>query len=136
MSGIETTFETTFESKGGGRRPHRMDVIPAGAARRMWAPDAKARIVEESFVAGANIAAIARANDLLPQQLYAWRHTVLKAREMAFVPVVVDEPDPPPLSGSSAAEIVIHASAMTIHVPENATAAHIKRVLTAVRQAT
>jgi transposase len=135
VSGIETTFETTFESKG-GRRPQRMDVIPAGAARRMWSPDAKARIVEESFAAGANIAAIARANDLLPQQLYAWRHTVLKAREMAFVPVVVDEPGPPSPSGSSAAEIVIHAGAMTIHVPENVTAAHIERVLTAIRQAT
>jgi transposase len=135
VSGIETTFETTFESKG-GRRPQRMDVIPAGAARRMWSPDAKARIVEESFVAGANIAAIARANDLLPQQLYAWRHTVLKAREMAFVPVVVDEPGPTPPSGSIAAEIVIHAGAMTVHVPENVTVAHIERVLAAMRQAT
>lgn len=133
MSGIETTFETTFESKG-GRRPQRMDVIPAGAARRMWSPDAKARIVEESFVAGANIAAIARANDLLPQHLYAWRHTVLKAREMAFVPVVVDEPDPPPPSGSTAVEVIIHAGTMTIHVPENVTVAHIERVLTAMRQ--
>jgi transposase len=113
-----------------------MDVIPAGAARRMWSPDAKARIVEESFVAGANIAAIARANDLLPQQLYAWRHTVSKAREMAFVPVVVDEPGPLSPSGSSAAEVVIHAGTMTIHVPENVTAAHIERVLTAMRQAT
>lgn len=135
MSDIETTFETTFESKG-GRRPQRMDVIPAGAARRMWVPDAKARIVEESFVAGANIAAIARANDLLPQQLYAWRHTVLKAREMAFVPVVVDEPGLMPPSGSTAVEIVIHAGAMTLHVPENVTIAHIERVLTAMRQAT
>ncbi|MEO7916479.1 MAG: transposase [Dokdonella sp.] len=133
MSGIETTFETTFESKSGGR-PQRMDVIPAGAARRMWAPDAKARIVEESFVAGANIAAVARANDLLPQQLYAWRHTVLKAREMAFVPVVVDEPGPMPPSGSTAAEIVIHAGAIAIHVPENVTTAHIERVLIAMRQ--
>jgi transposase len=55
VSGIETTFE----SKSGGR-PRRRDVIPAGAARRMWSPDFKARIVEESFAAGANIAAIAR----------------------------------------------------------------------------
>jgi transposase len=132
VSGIETTFETTFESKVGGR-PRRMDVIPAGAARRMWSPDAKARIVEKSFVAGANITAIARANDLLPQQLYAWRHTVLKAREMAFVPVVVDEPGPPP-SVSTAAEVIIQAGTMTIHVPENVTVAHIERVLTAMRQ--
>jgi transposase len=133
VSGIETTFERTFESKG-GRRPQRMDVIPAGAARRMWSPDAKARIVKESFVAGANIAAIARGNDLLPQQLYAWRHTVSKAREMTFVPVVVDEPSPRPLPVSTAAEIVIHAGTMTIHVPENVTVAHIERVLTAMRQ--
>jgi transposase len=74
VSGIETTFETTFESKG-GRRPQRMDVIPAGAARRMWAPGAKASIVEESFVAGANISAIARANDLLPSSLMRASHS-------------------------------------------------------------
>jgi transposase len=60
---------------------------------------------------------------------------VLKARERVFVPVVVDEPGPTP-SGSTAAEIVIHAGAMTVHVPDNVTVAHIDGVLTAMRQAT
>ena len=51
-----------------------MDFIPAGKARRQWSAEAKARIVAASFEPGANIAEIARTHELVPQQLYAWRH--------------------------------------------------------------
>jgi len=135
-----TTFETTFE-RPEGQRPSRMDVIPAGRARRRWTAEAKARIIASSFEAGANVAQIARAHDMLPQQLYAWRHesTIGKRvgnERLGFVPAVVEvagggggEP-----SGKADQEIVIRTAAVAIHVPPGASADHIARVLGAVRQ--
>ncbi|CCW19149.1 conserved hypothetical protein [Sphingobium indicum BiD32] len=74
-----------------------MEVIPAGPARRQWSAEAKARIVAASFEPGSNIAEIARTHDLVPQQLYAWRHDSLRAQRLAheplnFVPAIVDDP--------------------------------------------
>jgi transposase len=118
-----------------------MDVIPAGRARRRWTAEAKARIIASSFEAGANVAQIARAHDMLPQQLYAWRHesTIGKRvgnERLGFVPAVVEvagggggEP-----SGKADQEIVIRTAAVAIHVPPGASADHIARVLGAVRQ--
>lgn len=128
---FETSFETSFEARP--QRAVRMDVIPAGAARREWSGAAKARIVAESFAPGANVAEIARANDLIPQQLYRWRHNSRKMGEMSFVPAVIDRPVGPVL-GRSAGEIVIRTGAISIHVPESVTAEHIERVLAAARQ--
>ena len=64
-----TAFESSFESSGAGG-PQRMEVIPAGRERRSWTPEAKARIIAESMAVRANVAEIARRNDMLPQQLY------------------------------------------------------------------
>jgi transposase len=117
-----------------------MDVIPAGPARRQWSAEAKARIVAASFEPGANIAEIARTHELVPQQLYAWRHDSMRAQRLAgeplgFVPAIVDEPEAtaPVLGGS--AEIVIHTGALAIHVPPGVSADHIGRVLAAVKLA-
>ena len=76
MGGV-TTFESAFETSAGAQ-VRRLDVVPAGRVRRSWTPEAKARIIAESMAAGANVAAIARRNDMLPQHLYAWRR---EARE-------------------------------------------------------
>lgn len=59
--GDVTTFESAFETSGGGR-PQRMDVIPAGRERRNWTAEAKARIIAESMQLRANVAEIARRN--------------------------------------------------------------------------
>jgi len=130
-----TTFESSFES-GGGNGPQRMEVIPAGRERRSWAPEAKARIIAESMQVRANVAEIARRNDMLPQQLYAWRREARErmesGEETAFVPAVVEEPAKAP----SCAEIRINVRGMTIRVPDGVSADHIERVLLAVRVAT
>lgn len=44
------TFETGFERQE-GKRPSRIDVIPAGPMRR-WSTEAKARIISSSFEPG------------------------------------------------------------------------------------
>ena len=53
-----TTFESGFEVSDAGAR--RLDVIPAGPARRRWSAEAKARIVAESLAPGANVSEVAR----------------------------------------------------------------------------
>ena len=139
MPGDITTFETSFATPA-RRRPSRMDVIPAGPARRQWSAEAKARIIAASFEPGANIAEIARTHELVPQQLYAWRHDSMRAQRLAseplgFVPAIVDEPADSMPVASGSTEIVIRTGALAIHVPPGVSAEHIGRVLAAVRLA-
>jgi transposase len=133
--GDVTTFETAFETSA-GVRARRMDVVPAGRARRNWSPEAKARIITESMAPRANVAEIARRNDMVPQQLYAWRREARERMEVtdetAFVPAVVDQSARP--EGISA-EILIELRGVTIRVPEDVSADHIERVLLAVQVA-
>ena len=139
MPGDVTTFETSFATPA-RQRPSRMDFIPAGKARRQWSAEAKARIIAASFEPGANIAELARTHELVPQQLYAWRHDSLRAQRLAgeplgFVPAIVDEAEgAAPVAGGSD-EIVIRTGALAIHVPPGVSADHIGRVLAAARLA-
>jgi transposase len=117
-----------------------MDVVPAGPARRQWSAEAKLRIVAASFELGANIAQIARTNELLPQQLYAWRHDSMRAQRLAseplsFVPAIVHGPESAVVVTGGCDAIVIRTGALAIHVPPGASTDHIGRVLIAVRLA-
>lgn len=102
------TFERRFEASG---TVQRMEVVPT-SARRSWSPEAKARIVEESFAEGANVSEVARRNGVLPQQLFGWRR---KARErataMTFVPAVMEQASsssaPARQVASAAGEIIV-----------------------------
>lgn len=114
-----------------------MDVIPVGRERRAWTPEAKARIIAESMQVRANVAEISPRNDMLPQQLYAWRREARErmqsGEDTAFVPAVVEEPAK---VSASNAEIRINVRGMTIRVPDGVSADHIERVLLAVQVAT
>ncbi|WP_196490426.1 MULTISPECIES: IS66-like element accessory protein TnpA [Sphingomonadales] len=139
MASDEGPFETSFATSE-HQRPSRMDVIPAGRVRRRWTDEAKARIIAASFEPGANIAQIARTHDLLPQQLYAWRHDHIRGRKLAgerlgFAAVIVDEPASMVSTAEGAHEIVIRTDGLAIHVPPQASTEHVARVLAAVRQA-
>jgi transposase len=83
----------------------------------------------------ANVADIARRNDILPQQLYAWRREARERMESddapAFVPAMVEEP-----KAGNGAEIRINIKGMTIRIPDGVTADHIERVLLAVQVST
>ncbi len=130
------TFETGFERQE-GQRPSRMDVIPAGPARRRWSAEAKARIIASSFEPGANIAEIARTHGLLPQQLYAWRHDSIPGKRLAskklgFVPAVVEDAGGSGPADGGGDEIVIRTARLAIHVPPGASEDHIACVLAAV----
>lgn len=72
----------------------RLEVVATGARRR-WTPEAKQRIVAESYVVPRNVSATARRHGMSTSQLFTWRR---QAREgklamaddgAAFVPAVV-----------------------------------------------
>lgn len=139
MASDESSFETSFATSE-HQRPSRMDVIPAGRGRRSWTDEAKARIIASSFEPCANIAQIARAHDLVPQQLYAWRHEHMRGRKLAgeplgFAAVIVDEPAVALPTVEGAHEIVIRTGGLAIHVSPQVSTEHVARVLAAVRQA-
>ena len=57
-----------------------LEIVDTGRRRR-FSTEAKRRIVEESFVSGDAVSAVARRHGLFPAQLFAWRRA---AREGAF----------------------------------------------------
>lgn len=57
-----------------------LEIVDTGRRRR-FSMDTKRRIVEESFVPGESVSAVARRHGLLPAQLFAWRRA---AREGEF----------------------------------------------------
>ena len=136
---IVTSFETDFKASAAGVQ--RLEVIPAGGRRR-WTPEAKARIIAESFEPGANMSEVARRHGIVPQQLYSWRRKVGERMEAgerpAFVPAVVEEPvqaRPAASSAPACGQIVIELRGMTVRVPDGVSADHIERVLLAVQVA-
>ena len=141
-------FETSFETERGGRagKAERLDVIPLSNGNRGWTPAAKARIIEESFAQGANVAEVARRHGMLPQQLYNWRGRFRERAEgMGFVPAVSESPPAPPVpspssgppalpvSSRSGGEIIIETRGLSIRIPSDVYADHIERVLLAAQ---
>ncbi len=97
MSGLDLTLEPA-------RSVRRIEIINGVGGRRRWSMDDKARIVEETLVAGAVVSEIARRHGLTPQQLFSWRRDARRsvvAGEAAdpprFVPAVVEQPKPEPV---------------------------------------
>jgi transposase len=63
----------------------RLDASPP-LLRRRWSVEAKARIVEESMMPGANVSAVARAHGLSPQQVFAWRRKAIRCGAITILP--------------------------------------------------
>lgn len=138
-----------------GAGVQRLDVIASGAGRRRWTREAKARIIAESMAAGANVAEVARRNDMQPQHLYLWRRTAMERMgsrletqmgsrtephdHPAFVPVAIEGPRLSPASQSvpdqkaGCPEISIDLCGVSLRIPDGASVGHIGRVLLAVR---
>jgi transposase len=130
-----------------GAGVQRLDVIGSGTGRRRWTREAKARIITESMVPGANVAEVARRNDMQPQHLYLWRRTALERMasqagrhdQPAFVPMEIEGRGLSPACQSvpdrnaDCPEISIDLCGVRLRVPDGVSADHIGRVLSAVR---
>jgi len=78
-------------------------VLVGGSKRRSWREAVKARIVQESFAAGAMVDDVARRHGVAPRQLTRWRRAARDGRLVlekdavpSFVPLTVEAADPEP----------------------------------------
>jgi len=81
----------------------RIEVFTGAGRRSKWSPEAKARIVAESYAL--SVGAVAERYGLAKNQLFAWRRearakAAMETGALQFAPVIV-EPRPPPASAVS-----------------------------------
>lgn len=97
----------------------RLEVIATGARRR-WTPEAKQRIIAESFAGPRNVSATARRHGMSTSQLFTWRR---QAREgklamaddgAAFIPAVVTRERSIPRSSAESGQPTAAAGRMEI----------------------
>jgi len=69
----------------------RIEVFTGAGRRRRWSPEAKARIVAESYVA--TVGEVAERYALCKTQVFSWRRDARRAAggDLTFAPVVVDD---------------------------------------------
>ncbi|QPC96035.1 transposase (plasmid) [Mesorhizobium sp. INR15] len=112
--------------------------------RRRWSADERARILEETFVPGAVVSAVARLHGLTPQQLFTWRRaarTQLEAEAPpGFVPAVVVAPEPMAAKEPRrraprrcVAAIELEASGVTVRIGDGTSPATIAAVIRALK---
>lgn len=70
----------------------RVEVLSGPERRRRWSADQKRTMVAEAFAPGASVCEVARRVDVVPGQIYRWRHE-LRAAAPGFAEVVVS-PEP------------------------------------------
>ncbi len=111
----------------------RLEIITGQERRRRWSREQKAQITAESFVPGANVAAVARRYGVSGGLLHYWRRCA-REEELRFVPVVADEsrasPPVPEVYGSS---IEIEVEGVRIRLRGMVDGADLRTVLAVVR---
>jgi transposase len=83
----------------------RVEVMSGPERRRRWSEDQKRAIVAAAFAPGASVSAVARQADVVPGQIYRWRHELGTAAK-GFAEVMV-APSPRERSGSDTPPIEI-----------------------------
>jgi transposase len=129
----------------------RLEVIEGRTGRRRWTEAEKARIVAESLVPGAQVAAVARRHGTTRWQVYDWRRRLTTGRlerprkghedsGVSFAPVVVEpeaagaaipSQEPPP----SGAVLEVIVGDVTIRAVPGADEDYLARVIRAARAA-
>lgn len=126
----------------------RFEVFTGSGRRREWLLEEKARIVSESYDAGATVSAVARRYALSPQQLFAWRRAARQplaeapaAPESLFVPAVIAAPRPEPSArrrrkqkaARDAGVIELEIDGITMRVGRGADAKTVTAVIRALK---
>ena len=144
MSGLDLTLEPS-------RPVRRVEVINGLGGRRRWSVDDKARIVEETLVAGAVVSEVARRYGLSPQQLFGWRRAARRSAGVEdtgaprFVPAIVEEPTAEPVAkqrkprrtgrvGEAAGIIEMEIGGVTVRVGRGAEAKTVAAVIRALKE--
>ena len=106
--------------------PSRMESSPA-VARRNWADDTKARIVEESLVPEVNVSAVARRHGISPSQLFGWRRKAIAKGQVERLDAPGED------AGTAGGVIEIGIAGATVRVGSMVSEDHLRRVLRAIR---
>jgi transposase len=83
----------------------RVEVLSGPERRRRWSAEQKRSIVAEAFAPGGSVREVARLRDVVPGQIYRWRHD-LRNDATGFAEVVV-APDRSERSGTDVAALTI-----------------------------
>src|SRR5271166_969404 len=65
-----------------------VEVLSGPERRRRWSAEQKRSIVAEAFAPGASVCEVARRRDVVPGQIYRWRHD-LRSIAAGFAEVMV-----------------------------------------------
>jgi transposase len=129
---------------------HRLDVISGTGRRRQFTEDFKARVVEETLVAGAIVSDVARQHGLTPQQVFTWRRQArqplanTESKAPQFVPAIVETALPPAVlrgrqrkrtgqASRSCGSIEVEIDGVTIRIGRGAEAKTVAAVLRALK---
>jgi transposase len=83
----------------------RVELLSGPERRRRWTSDQKRSIVAEAFGPGASVCEVARRMDVVPGQIYRWRHELRTAAAGFAAVVVAPEPSERSTVGVTAMEI-------------------------------
>lgn len=83
----------------------RVEVLSGPERRRRWSAEQKRSIIAEAFAPGASVCAVARRLDVVPGQIYRWRHELRSAPAGFAAVVVAPEPSERSTAGVPALEI-------------------------------
>ena len=82
-----------------------IEVLSGPERRRRWSAEQKRSIVAEAFAPGASVCEVARRFDVVPGQIYRWRHDLRSAAAGFAEVVVAPGPDQQMAVASPALEI-------------------------------
>jgi transposase len=112
--------------------------------RRVFTPEQKARIVEESFVSGQSVCSVARRHGLMAAQLFGWRKNARLHADKAGLPQTPAEPvalefepyfETDHHTAQESAPLEISIGSVTVRVPPGFDVQTLKAVLEAVHAA-
>lgn len=122
----------------GRKTVERLEVLSGPTGRRSWPEAVKARIVAESFEAGARVVDVARRHDVSPQQVTTWRRAARRGKlalpseeTVEFARLVLDEPS----AEATPACIEIEVNGVVVRLAGDSPAARVAEIATALRAA-
>ena len=83
----------------------RIEVLSGPERRRRWSAEQKRSIVAEAFAPGASVCEVARRREVVPGQIYRWRHELRSAAAKFSEVVVAPGPDGRTVAGTPALTI-------------------------------
>ena len=115
----------------------RLEVIAGPTGRRRWPDEVKARIVAETFEAGAKVNDVACRHGVQPQQVTAWRRLARQGKlaipaddDVEFAALMVE---PAPSPGARAGSIEIELDGVIVRLRADAPAGRIGEIVRALR---